>query len=458
MSRIEESKVQLVKAAKHLRFPANEERLFWLYFHEKSLVLSRLINILAIVFLTFYIINDYLCFSPYTLLLFLLRLITMLPHAAYVLRSFFLQKRGRFIPHGMMVVTFIISSLIQQGMLAMAPTDSLAYHHYWVANCVYITVYFTGCRTRLQWALAASCITVITWNIVAVFVQNWHQRLPNLLISNNLFLVSLMVLCTFIAYNSEYTHRLSFIHRYIAELLNKQLEEMRGFKTRMISLVAHDLRNPLSSMSMSAQLGLRHLVSGNQRYTHQALDDIIILCSQMNMLLNDIVDLAAIESGALRLRKEKLDFSALLPQMLERHQIVAGEKQQQIISIISPDCFLMADPIRLQQIVDNLCSNAIKYSQTQTTIAIRLNKKAEGIRLEVEDEGPGLTEEDKTKVFGFFQRLSARPTNNEPSSGIGLFNVKHLVELHGGTVSVISRAGEGIQGATFVVELPYGEV
>jgi len=111
----------------------------------------------------------------------------------------------------------------------------------------------------------------------------------------------------------------------------------------------------------------------------------------------------------------------------------------------------MGDWRRIVQVIDNLLSNAVKYSPFDTQMFVHLQKSGDLIRLEVRDEGPGLTEEDKQKLFGFFQRLSARPTGGESSSGVGLSSVKKIVELHGGRVWAESLYGDG---TTFVVELP----
>ena len=110
---------------------------------------------------------------------------------------------------------------------------------------------------------------------------------------------------------------------------------------------------------------------------------------------------------------------------------------------------MMADEKRLREAVSNLVDNAVKFSRMDSYIHITV-VKLDKLRIEVRDEGPGLTERDKALVFGQFQRLSARPTGGEPSTGVGLSIVKQVIELHGGKVSVESEEGKG---ATFVIEI-----
>lgn len=444
----------LVSGARRLRFPLEEEHLFWQYFREKSMVVSRRFSYFTIAFLVFYLFMDTLNFQPYSWQPFLLRLANMLPHGVYGLISLRQQRRERSVPDdAYLVASFICSSIVQNCILAIAPTESIAYHHYWVANCIFIFVYFTGCRTRIPWAIGASLITIRVWNIVAIGVQNWLVLFPTVLLSCNLFLFSLMGICTFIAYNIEYAYRLNFVHRYIAETLNHHLEAAQVFKTRMVSLVAHDLRNPLSSIILGSKLALSNVATDHE-VVQNTLQDILTLSHGMNSLIDDILDTTALESGVMRLQKEHLNATHLVQTTCGRYQAMAAEKQQWLETQLEDECLVYADGSKLQQVIENLLSNAIKYSPLGKPISVRLQKHSVKVRLFVQDQGSGLTEEDKKQIFGLFVKLSARPTGNESSNGVGLSNVKHLVELHDGTVSVESRADEGIPGATFIVELP----
>lgn len=112
----------------------------------------------------------------------------------------------------------------------------------------------------------------------------------------------------------------------------------------------------------------------------------------------------------------------------------------------------MADSQLLYEVFENLISNAIKYSSSGKTIEVVLSSREADAIITVRDEGEGFSEEDLKKIFGKFQTLSAKPTNGEPSTGIGLFIVKQIVELHQGKIWVESQ-GKG-KGATFFVQLP----
>jgi signal transduction histidine kinase len=104
-----------------------------------------------------------------------------------------------------------------------------------------------------------------------------------------------------------------------------------------------------------------------------------------------------------------------------------------------------------EQALDNIISNAVKYSLHNIVITVRVKQTATAARVEVQDQGPGISEDDKQKMFGFFQRLSARPTGGEGSNGVGLAIVKKIIDIHGGKIWCESELGKG---ATFIVELP----
>jgi signal transduction histidine kinase len=116
---------------------------------------------------------------------------------------------------------------------------------------------------------------------------------------------------------------------------------------------------------------------------------------------------------------------------------------------------VMVDSDAILRVADNLISNAVKYSPSGSTVWVTIDRTSEQAVLEVQDQGPGLSEDDKMRVFGKMQRLSARPTGGEHSTGLGLFIVKQIVDAHEGVVGVKSAQGEG---AVFWVRLPLWKI
>jgi signal transduction histidine kinase len=257
---------------------------------------------------------------------------------------------------------------------------------------------------------------------------------------------------------------------------NEQLDAANRFKTKMVSIVSHDLRNPLNTIIGFAEV----LRSPNftKDVQTQALQQINDAAWRMVELIKNLLDSAANDLAKIALYYDTVNLTALLQELLSTYAPQAAAKQQLLIyeqyaigndgkgnanttlQRTSDDVIMEGDSQRLYQVVENLLSNAIKYSPLGKTVRVKLLLLPTTLRIAVQDEGPGLSDDDKQRAFGFFERLSAQPTGGETSTGIGLAIVKNIVEAHGGTVWVESeqnnQAAEstGTTGATFVVELP----
>ena len=136
---------------------------------------------------------------------------------------------------------------------------------------------------------------------------------------------------------------------------------------------------------------------------------------------------------------------------MRRHNKLAEVKGSHVVLEGEPAGSLMVDRGRLRQVIDNLISNAVKYSPPGSTVRVRGFHQDDGWRIEVQDEGPGIAEKDRNRLFMDFSRLSARPTGGEKSIGLGLAISRRLVEAHGGQIGVDSVPGHG---ATFWFTIP----
>lgn len=255
----------------------------------------------------------------------------------------------------------------------------------------------------------------------------------------------------------EVLRQASEIQRTNTELQEKNIElhEANQFKTQMLSMASHDLKNPLSNMILLSQFLLKDLPENSTAKEYAG--DILIVSRQMLNLVYDLLDTAArdMEKKQMDVHYESVNMYGLVTEIISYHAAQAEQKQQQIIVDCEADCWVDGDYKRLPQVIDNLLSNAIKYSPLGKRIWVSLEKSHDTVRFSVRDEGPGMSEEDRNKMFGFFQRLSARPTGGESSSGVGLAIVKQIVELHKGIIVVKSAVGEGTE---FIVELPLKNV
>jgi signal transduction histidine kinase/DNA-binding NarL/FixJ family response regulator len=229
----------------------------------------------------------------------------------------------------------------------------------------------------------------------------------------------------------------------------KKVEEANAFKTELLGIAAHDLKNPLQVIQGFAALIEE---SGADQQAKQYSQTIQASSARMLKLIKELLETAALDSGKLDLNKIPVNLADLLRAVAEHNRPNAEKKSQTIELELEENAIVEIDVERMREVFENLVSNAVKYSQSGKRIVVGSRRSELGIVAFVKDEGQGLTEEDKQKLFGKFQRLSARPTGGESSTGLGLSIVKQLVELHGGKVWAESDGKD--KGTTFFVELP----
>lgn len=238
---------------------------------------------------------------------------------------------------------------------------------------------------------------------------------------------------------------------HIQNLALQSLKEANEFKDEILSIAAHDLKNYLNSIlgfSSILKEDLMHI-----DYLYQSISLIHTAANSMLDLILELLESAAVESLKLELHKSEIDLLELTHSIIEEYNQSAKKKNQLIkFSFDENKSYkFFGDKIKLKESFTNLISNAIKYSPLGKNIFISLVKKDGYIFFNVKDEGIGLSNEDLKKIFGKFQRLTPKPTAGETSTGLGLYIVKQLVELHNGEIIVNSELGKGSE---FIIKLP----
>jgi len=247
------------------------------------------------------------------------------------------------------------------------------------------------------------------------------------------------------------------IKRYEAEKLRQKAEEVSRMKSELLGIVAHDLKNPLQSILGFALLIREKLEPNSDVYL--MMQTILNAAERIMRSIDGLLKTAALEEGKIELNKTLYDMSRLVEEVVSCNQTQAQNKHQMLSFQGEPNCMVLIDTDKMREVIDNLISNAIKYSPEGKTITVRVQHSKDddaedtsSVLVSVRDEGQGLTEDDMKKLFGKFQRLSARPTAGESSTGLGLSIVKQLVELHGGKVWAESEGKN--KGSIFRIKLP----
>jgi signal transduction histidine kinase len=235
---------------------------------------------------------------------------------------------------------------------------------------------------------------------------------------------------------------------------NEELLSLNNEKNNLIGIVAHDLKSPLSQIR--GLLSIMKLTSENlSEETLSYIDMMEKSSGRLSDMIAKILDVEAIESQKLNLATEEVDLGAILHSLVDRYKLPAAQKQIHICESLGNGYRSMLDPGYAEQVFENLLSNAIKFSPTDRKIWINLVLTGESVIAEIKDEGPGLSESDKKKLFGKYQKLSAKPTGNETSTGLGLSIVKKFVEAMNGRIWCESEVG---QGASFFVSFPRSQL
>ena len=234
-----------------------------------------------------------------------------------------------------------------------------------------------------------------------------------------------------------------------SSLALQQLLKLNVEKTEFLSIAAHDLKTPLQAISGLA--ALMRDAPGDEKMTKADAEEIIRTSGRMLELIGNLLDINAIEEGKFPFDLQPLDLVELSKQIVSTLRTVAGQKTIRILLEPSGEAVVRADARATFQVIENLVSNAIKYSPPGKEVRIRIVRSGERIILEVQDEGPGLSKLDQQHLFEKFARLSPRPTGNESSSGLGLSIVKRMMEAMNGVVACRSVPGAG---ATFSIALP----
>ncbi len=233
-----------------------------------------------------------------------------------------------------------------------------------------------------------------------------------------------------------------------------RLQRANAFKSEILGAVAHDLKNPLGVVlgrteMIKEMLGSAASSKENVQAQLQHIRDATI---RMTAMVDSLIADAMADALDITIRREPVDFAILVKEVASANQPLASRKQQ-VITVSAPaDIMASCDIDRMREALDNLLSNAIKYSPVGGNIELLVSRENDTVIVRVRDEGAGLSPEDQSRIFGRFQRLSAKPTGGESSTGLGLSIVKRIVDLHAGTVAAESD-GAG-RGTTFIMTLP----
>jgi signal transduction histidine kinase len=233
---------------------------------------------------------------------------------------------------------------------------------------------------------------------------------------------------------------------------NVELERLNEIKNQYIGAAAHDLRNPLQVIDGYSQMLAEGLLGGLSPQQQQVVTVIRKNSDFMLRLVTDLLHISKIEAGKLHLELQDTDLAALLERNVELNRLLAGQKQIDITLSKDIDLpTLRVDAPKIEQVLNNLISNAVKFSHPNSTVEVRAARSERAVVVDVSDKGLGIPPGEIDKLFIPFASLSVKSTAGEQSTGLGLAIARRIVEGHGGGIWVRSEVGVG---STFSFSLP----
>jgi signal transduction histidine kinase/Tfp pilus assembly protein PilF len=295
---------------------------------------------------------------------------------------------------------------------------------------------------------------------IEILSQEAELREANLLKMNRMrsFLIAgVVILFIVIAllYRSNRTRKLNNQNlekqRRQIEENNMKLSKLNAEKDEFLSIAAHDLRNPLSSINLAVDM-INSEENTDKSTIREYTDMIKISSNRMITLINDVLKIHTIGSHTPKDSSTFVEINPLIDESLQHFNEPARSKNIRIRTVLNrSNDPVVGDSDNILRILDNLISNAIKYSPKHSSVIISTKQTGENIQISVRDQGPGISDSDKRKLFKKFSKLDSKPTGNESSTGLGLYIVKKICDSMGGSVRCESEPG---CGATFIVDLP----
>ncbi len=234
--------------------------------------------------------------------------------------------------------------------------------------------------------------------------------------------------------------------------LYQEIIELNSMKNKFLGIVAHDIRSPVMVVKNYLELFNLGFLGNITEEQTEIISDINKMCQSMLCLIDDLLDLSVIQSGKWKLQKKTICISSYLNGWYSLNKILGKAKNIEIILDIGediPDIFM--DPNRINQVLTNLLTNAIKFSHSGTVIKIIAVYEDERLKISVMDNGQGIPEEEMKHLFNELSRTSVLPTEGEKCTGLGLSICKCIVNAHGGEINVDSKE---VKGTVFTFTIP----
>lgn len=374
---------------------------------------------------SFYII-DYYLFYPIHEKLFFWRTANILVAVALFFYSFVINKKSNYL----FWVSFLgplLTAIIHTKLLGIAEYNV---HMLYFPGMILILMY-NSCFMRQRFIHASvSSLIMLTYFMIEMFLT---LGLNSDFFLMNMFIFSSVFVGLWVSYLLEYSSRKQFI-------LTEQLKSAVEDRKEIYKVVVHDLKNP-TSIIKSQILLLKTAKKIEQKYSKRILSSV----DRMMYLLDHLLKYCEIEDHQIELEFKEYNIPEIMDICLENNSLYAESKGIELCHNCQniSDFITYLDAFKVQEVFDNIISNAIKYSSLDSKVEISYGEEESYYKIFIKDQGQGISEDELPKVFDKFTKLSSKPTGGETSNGLGLSLSKNLMEIQGGDITCSSTLNKG---------------
>lgn len=297
-----------------------------------------------------------------------------------------------------------------------------------------------GQRSRfVEQQTRATLAAPLEWGDELLGVVGFHSKTPRRWVEADIALIE--------AAAREVSIALNHARRFSAAVETaEKLRQVDELRSDFVAMVSHELRSPMTVVAGIADILKKRQSALTAEQRSELIDTLGREARRLTRLVSEVLDLEAIEQGGMELQLGEVDLASLAREAVTD----AGAAERIDLTVARGDVVVVADSDRVKQVLLNLISNAVKFTEDSSSIAVRVLPEERTVRVEVFDQGPGISEENQLRLFQRFSRLDDS-TQRKPGSGLGLYLSRSIVEAHGGEIWVESAPG---QGATFSFRLP----
>lgn len=416
----------------------NSSRLSWVKYQASYSVFKvRLCYVLAIaLYSLFSILDSYMAPVSYKTI-WLIRFALVVPLVSGLFAFSFSKHFVRFSQLAIVIFVFIAGGGVIMMIDAVKPSEP-AFQYYYAGLILVLAAQNSLTHLKAELGLLTGIFLVILYNYV--FIRSDIELSTEIVVNNNFFLLSSVAIGYSGSKATEYLFQRDYFQTQKLMHSNLKLDELNNVKTRLLSILSHDLRSPILNIKSAIYL-LRNRGISKEEFQHK-LGLLLSTVSNASSLLDNLLTWSSTHFYSGKITRKNVHLRVLTDNVIDVMSSQASQKEVDLYNEIDEHLLISVEPSLLETVLRNLLSNAIKFTE-KGYVKISAEKSESTVMVKVQDTGVGMPESIMNDLFSWDRKVSIRGTKNERGSGIGLLISKEFIEMHQGKISVESEIGKG---------------